>query len=416
MAGRDSPIETPPAGPTPSRVFAKWAAVIVFNLILLEVGSFGLVYLVGVVRPEFRLDHFLDVRFSGIDGAYLQKYHARHDPLLGWDNKPNTVVTSQNVLDKAWTSTFGPDGARADGRDDWPLLVASYGESHTECQEVSPQQTWQYFAEEPLQGNIKNFGVGGFGPGQALLKLQRHLDDGLVAPITVLCIHEENINRVVNRYRPFYSPGTKGKLAFKPAFRFRRGTLEFLPNPVPDTMRTVAELKDLAHQVARDDHWASTRLWLVPEFPHVHQAFRVVRHLYRRAAGRATGRPVLPRLWRTTEGNRLMDHLVAQFREVTLANHSTPILMLLPHTQEWKDGRAAPAYTAFASRIRSRFPDLHVIDISELQFEEERFNVLPYRGHVSEYGNRLIAERLVQEILRLPDLERLRSKAPATAG
>lgn len=39
-----------------------------------------------------------------------------------------------------------------------------------------------------------------------------------------------------------------------------------------------------------------------------------------------------------------------------------------------------------------------VIDVAEHEFEEERFNIVPFAGHASAYGNQQIARALAQSL------------------
>jgi hypothetical protein len=98
-----------------------------------------------------------------------------------------------------WTETFGPDGARNDGLPEMPLLVHTYDDSLTAGFSVNDDETWQYYLSRNLGQQVKNFGVTGYGTCQALLKLERHIDEGRVAPVTVLGIRYGVSRRAVRR-------------------------------------------------------------------------------------------------------------------------------------------------------------------------------------------------------------------------
>jgi hypothetical protein len=51
---------------------------------------------------------------------------------------------------------------------------------------------------------------------------------------------------------------------------------------------------------------------------------------------------------------------------------------------------------------RTRHPELEVVDVFEAEFERERFNIRPFDGHASPYGNQIIAQLLAERIRALP--------------
>ena len=45
-----------------------------------------------------------------------------------------------------------------------------FGDSFAFCRYVNDNETWEYYLENLLQKNIRNYGVGNFGVDQAILK------------------------------------------------------------------------------------------------------------------------------------------------------------------------------------------------------------------------------------------------------
>jgi hypothetical protein len=70
---------------------------------------------------------------------------------------------------------------------------------------VDDDETWQAYLAAAIGKPVWNFGVGGYGPDQALLALERNLGAGLRTPIVVLAMINENLNRLMMTYRSFYS-------------------------------------------------------------------------------------------------------------------------------------------------------------------------------------------------------------------
>ena len=70
--------------------------------------------------------------------------------------------------------------------------------------EVADSESFPASLEGILQVPVANFGVGGYGPEQAVLKLEGLIDRFPRARVVVLAIMYENVRRMVNSYRPVY--------------------------------------------------------------------------------------------------------------------------------------------------------------------------------------------------------------------
>lgn len=71
-------------------------------------------------------------------------------------------------------STTWPNGARRGVvYADRPVRINTYGNSYTQCHQVSDQETWQEYLAGHLGEPIRNLGVGGFGLYQAYLRMCR---------------------------------------------------------------------------------------------------------------------------------------------------------------------------------------------------------------------------------------------------
>src|SRR5262245_19507134 len=116
--------------------------------------------------------------------------------------------------------------------------ISAYGDSFTYCEQVEFQDCWTRGLEQELPNTeVLNFGVPGFGPDQAWLRYQRS-GEAWHSCVVLIGHMVENVNRVVNRFRPFiwYGAGPPGA---KPRFLLEGDQLVLLPNPVgqPDQLK-----------------------------------------------------------------------------------------------------------------------------------------------------------------------------------
>jgi hypothetical protein len=96
---------------------------------------------------------------------------------LGWDNPKGETKRQQNCVGVEMIYTYDQDRLRvhsADPARDAIVLVA--GDSFTHGDEVADTESFPASLERILQIPVANFGVGGYSPEQALLKLEGLID------------------------------------------------------------------------------------------------------------------------------------------------------------------------------------------------------------------------------------------------
>ncbi len=131
--------------------------------------------------------------------------------------------------------------------------LAAFGDSFTHCDDVDLSGCWTFGLEQAWAGReVLNFGAPGYGPDQAWLRYGR--DGRAYRPCAVLIGYMvENVNRVVNRFGPFYTPWSAFPLS-KPRFLIEGDGLTLLPSPA-----TTPELLDdprcVEETLGPYDHW-----------------------------------------------------------------------------------------------------------------------------------------------------------------
>ncbi len=365
-------------------------ALMLIVVVLFEISSAILVRIAAVVRPNLVVESSIENHFGTVSEAHREKYvDSYYHPERGWDYRPNTVRDHHNSIGQPWRASIDDSGARrhptAEGEPKFTglLVVASYGDSYTRGGEINDHETWQYYIEQETGCGVKNFGVGGYGTGQALLKFEAHAAMGRIAPVTILGIHSSNLRRVGNAFRPFINPSTGIKLGFKPAFRpDGHGGLHFEENRYDDPEMSLTDLKRLAGEVSSHDIGTEQRARL--EFPYSIQALRIARAVLERRLSSPDD------LWQNPDESGVMRAIVERFAQAATAAGSIPLILLFPDNASIETGKA-PVYASFVAELQSAQPNLHVIDLSTQDFDAERMQIQPFRGHFSPYGNRIAA-------------------------
>lgn len=128
-------------------------------------------------------------------------------------------------LDDAYTiARYAPSGERLTiNFADRPCRINTYGDSFTQCHQVSDAETWQEYLAAHLGEPIRNFGVGGYGVYQAYRRMVRVEQSAMGAPYAIL-----NIYGIDDHYR---SVDAWRRLRIQQWFRHPRHRLMFHANP-----------------------------------------------------------------------------------------------------------------------------------------------------------------------------------------
>jgi hypothetical protein len=225
--------------------------IILFGLLLgLIVGEIGL-RIVAPVKAEDLLPLPLDR--GGLERIAAGDTYVAFDSTLGWTVTPSLSRAANSA-------TYRSNSAGMRGDREYALVppetgprLAAFGDSFTHCDDVENDECWTAQLEAEAPGaEVLNFGVSGYAPDQAWLRYQR--EGRAYHPCAVLIGYMvENVNRVVNRFRPFYQPET-GITLGKPRFVLRGNGLELLPVPARSAL-DYADAAWVERELGPNDFW-----------------------------------------------------------------------------------------------------------------------------------------------------------------
>ncbi|MDO8543879.1 MAG: hypothetical protein Q7S40_25835 [Opitutaceae bacterium] len=161
--------------------------------------------------PAMRYDDWLAARHKRVLvaahlDAFLQppsnNQWAKFDSELGY--VPKDSIQRDGVDGSRSVYRYGPAGERRlISYADRACRVNTYGNSFTQCHQVSDGETWQEYLAAHLGEPIRNFGVGGYGVFQAFARLRRMEQTAVKAPYLIFNIFDDDHRRSLMPWRGF---------------------------------------------------------------------------------------------------------------------------------------------------------------------------------------------------------------------
>ena len=372
------------------------ATVLVVLLVVEGLAYASFVLVIGRKERSFIYDDYSVLRAS-VTLQELQSFRERsYDEVTGWLPMPNShgdlLPDGDGVR---WSYTIDSKRARFNPYAADRTKISVYGDSFTFCDQVNDDQTWPYYLSQLTNTRVENWGVGAYGTDQALLRLKKNLPK-YRTNIIVLGVFTENINRLMNAYRPFYGNSLQSmRLGFKPVLHKQGGKLEWVGNPLvyqSNSLEDYYRAYDKARQV---DYWYG-----------LNQRKAVVRFPYTLALLRAMYYYVTvgprPNLYKYDAAVAKLDHILEEFQELASRHDFVGVVLFIPTSDalEQQLNEGTYDYSEYAARVRARndLNRLIVVNIIERPFDRAKFNLRPYKFHASQYGNSVIAEAVYEAI------------------
>jgi len=115
----------------------------------------------------------------------------RFDPELGY--VPDNVIMRDGIGDSFSTYRHEPEGHRKlVNYADRPCRINTYGDSFTQCQQVSDGETWQECLAAHLGEPVRNFGSGGYSVNAAVRRLLRMEGTAVGADHIILNVFDDD--------------------------------------------------------------------------------------------------------------------------------------------------------------------------------------------------------------------------------
>jgi hypothetical protein len=378
--------------------------IILFGLLLgLIFGEIGL-RLVAPVKAEDLLPLPLDR--GGLERIAAGDTYVAFDQALGWTVTPGLSRAANSA-------TYRSNGAGMRGDREYALdppesgpRLAAFGDSFTHCDDVENDECWTAQLEAEIPGvEVLNFGVSGYAPDQAWLRYQR--EGRAYHPCAVLIGYMvENVNRVVNRFRPFYQPET-GITLGKPRFLLQGDGLELLPVPA----RSALDYGDAAwveRELGPHDFWyfpgvfASSPL----DLSHVVRLGRTVTYQRKFEPLRADNDEARDIGWAYrpgSEGLEVTSRILIEFARQVEADGATPVVLVFGRKSDVVAMRhnEKKVYEPLLQRLNRA--NISTIDLTERLFTASKDAGVErlIDKHYRALGNAVVADGLARRLQKI---------------
>jgi hypothetical protein len=391
----------PPVTASERRPYVLAALMLLLVLVAIElIGRAGLLVVPSLIgMPNRPASAILREQTERI-GRLLAADSSRREEIdseLGWHYRPRYARGPDRVNEQGTRSLR--DYAPTPPRD--VIRVAVFGDSFVYGNEVGTADAWptQLEAIDPRL-EVPNYGVGGYGADQALLRYRRD-GKGLHPRIVVLGFTPDDLRRLVNVYRRFIDD-REWPLA-KPRFVLDdRGGLRLVPSPLPTTTayERLRAHPTLVRELGHHDAWYAPEIYQNPFFDWS-GAVRLASVIAVRLRQHFFGQNRLLRggVFNTdAEAFRIQEAIFRQFAADVKRNGAQPLVVFLPDAGSLVQARAGQPtlYAPLTTVLREAgidYVDTAPAFVTAPDHDRWASYFMP-GGHYSPRGNAIVAAAL----------------------
>ena len=356
----------------------------------------------------------------------LKKFiHHGYDSELGWIRKPNTTNTEKNKNGEAFWS-INSIGARTNPEfESQKSSISCYGDSFTFCRQVNDNETWEHYLSKLEKTNVKNFGVGNYGVDQSILRLEREYTNNQT-DIVILAVVPDTICRIVSSWKHYYEYGNT--FAFKPRFILKNDEIKIIKNIIDQQQKFDYYEKYLVDIQKFDFFYKQKFLKEKITFPY---SFNIFRNMKRNFSillwvtniffCRKLGKDISEfewesmkiimdinlkwrlRLFQNTDVITLFQKILERFSRYGLSENFVSIFIFIPQKDDIEFIKKNYHFYKNFIDIINGINGIFFIDITEKFLKASNLNELysddnQYGGHLSKYGNKLVAEIIYEQL------------------
>ena len=383
-------------------VLSILAIILIFELILFLLINFLRFKIPWVITNKDEYPIFNKKKIA----AFLNKTHNIH---MGWNWKPNTTH-KEKIFDKTNKIYFGEFGERKGFKSlKRKNNFASFGDSFVFCRYVNNNQTWQEHLTKFKNYKGLNFGVGNYGLDQIYLK---YLNTKLPKNIKTVYIGfvPETLSRCLCSWKHYHE--FNNIYGFKPKFSLYKNSLKLIHNPIKD-INSFKDIEGIIDNLKKKEFFYKEKFFKYQlGFPFIYKfflnPFRNIKLLYYSVLKicHINKNKIFEYIIKENcskndyyflkrKNKLLIKKLMLKIKKV--ANNRDQKVFFLIFPQKHDLSLNTKNYEKFFVMLNKEFK---IIDFTKI-FENDDINkiYLPdqYGGHLTPYGNKVVAESLIKK-------------------
>ncbi len=381
--------------------------------------------------------------FPNIHEKGLEKFNS-FDSELGWERQPNEIrhksvkyINNGEKIKRQVTYSTDEYGSRICeiDRRKGNFSIATYGDSYCFGNEVNNQETFQHHLSQKLGVHVSNYGVGGYGLGQTLLRLQRRFDNDPADYVIIALSDRHSIRQLGSIYKHYFK--RSNTWGVKPRFELKNGELRYM-SCILDDKKDLLDLSQKSEYLRENDYhynnWFKryyitppySLYWLQNPTDAVYAATTAVEYTTRdrslMSPIRNRIKPVITPLQNSKRAEQMEEYwnyrikleeeftdlfceLLQEFSEFVRSRDSVPIFVPMRDPRLFQfDGHFEPLGSKTLQTIEKKCPELHIVDPrKDIMCEIDDLNSIyvrenPPDGHLNSYGGELYAKYITQFI------------------
>jgi hypothetical protein len=319
--------------------------------------------------------------------------------ILGWSPRPD-AASADGMYRYNTQGIRSPNPAFSPAAAEGVLRIALFGDSFTHGDDVPIEVSFGQVLEKQLNeagipAEVLNFGVGGYGIDQAMLRYREH--GAAFAPdLVILGFAPENLKRNLNLLRPLYDPRSGLPFA-KPRFILTEAGINLINVPVPEPDSLADILRDFEnwelrpHEFFYDPDDFRSSWW---------QHSRLLATMADLRKGEKNPW-LMKRILFTdrSEEQQLGWNIIQAFRQEAASKGSRFAIVHLPSHPEMalhaQLGRWT--YQAFLDALDGDFDVIHPENALIEAAGNEGFGKI-FAGHYNQLGNRIVADAVFSHL------------------
>ena len=401
-------------------------------LVLMEIFSY---FLIKKLRENFQWMITPKDELPVLDRDGLIKFiKSGYDGELGWIRKPNT---EKEEIGKDGKTKYHIDsrGSRKNpGHGNLPIIISFYGDSFLFARQVNDNETCQWHLSELTKTNILNFSVGNYGLDQALLRMKREYPKNKTK-IVVMGVVPSTIVRVLCVWKHYNEFGNT--FGFKPRFVLEKGKLKLIRNFIDEEDKFL-EYQKCIKKIREYDYFYKTKFKEdMIRFPYsisiLSDPFRNIRLIYYILISKLfkmekeldvyplpmkvimdVNLKLRHKLFTKDKyALKLMEKIAEGFSDYAKKEKFIPIFLFMPQKDDLLFIRKkGPYYANFIKAIKKK---MHVIDLTEYLIDRDDLDEIysddnEYGGHYSNFGNKIIAKIIYDNLKEEGVLKAIKSE------